>query len=307
MQVIRDNPGRQILQPCVVTIGNFDGLHVGHQALIRRCQSLANGKAPIVVVTFEPSPHYWFQPDSAPARLMSVRQKLDYLEGEGINLVWLMRFNQYLADMSAETFVQSVLLETLAATHVVVGEDFRYGKGRLGDIESLNRAGKNLGFKLNAVQMLDIDGQRASSTNIRDSLASGDFKQAKLLLGRPYRMAGRVIRGRQLGRELGYPTANIRLSAARSPLMGIFVIRARWNGGGWHNGVANLGTRPAVGGEGLLLEAHLFDFEGNLYGRRLEVEFIKKLRDEENFKDINDLVIQMREDERQARDHLALN
>jgi riboflavin kinase/FMN adenylyltransferase len=307
MQVIRDNPGRQILWSSVVTIGNFDGLHLGHQALIRRCQSLANGKDPLAVITFEPLPHAWFRPDAAPARLMSVRQKLDYLASEGIDLVWMMRFNQDLASMSAQTFVQSVLAETLAAKHVVVGEDFHYGKGREGDTESLHRAGQKLGFRLDSVQMLDVKGQRASSTNIRDCLANGDLDGAKHLLGRPFRMAGKVTRGRQLGRELGYPTANVRLSTAPSPLMGVFVIRARWNSGGWCDGVANLGTRPAVGGEGLLLEAHLFDFDGSLYGQRLEVEFVKKLRDEANFKDINDLIEQMQEDERQAKHYLALN
>lgn len=307
MQVIRDNPGRQLLQSSVVTIGNFDGFHLGHQALIRRCQVLADGKAPVAVVTFEPLPQSWFRPGSAPARLMTVRQKLDYLVNKGVDLVWLMRFNQDLAAMSAGAFVQSVLRETLAARHVVVGEDFHYGQGRQGDTNSLRHSGKTLGFELNTVPMLDINGQRVSSTNIRNSLACGDLEQAKRLLGRPFRMAGRVVRGRQLGRELGYPTANIRVVTSPSPLMGVFAIRARWGDNDWRDGVANLGTRPAVGGEGLLLEAHLFDFNDSLYGRRLEVEFVKKLRDEANFEDIDDLVVQMREDERQARNCLTQN
>ena len=153
--------------------------------------------------------------------------------------------------------------------------------------------------------MIDVEGCRASSSSIRKSLASGDLKQAERLLGRPFRMQGRVIRGRQLGRRLGYPTANIRLAAGLSPLMGVFAIRARWADSGWHNGVANLGTRPAVGGEGFLIEAHVFDFEGDLYGQILEVEFVEKLRDEAHFEVIDDLVVQMREDERQARVSLA--
>lgn len=307
MQVIRDNPGRQLLQSSVVTIGNFDGMHLGHQALVRRCRSLADGKRPIAVVTFEPLPQIWFRPDAAPARLMSVRQKLDYLANDGIDIIWLMRFNQALADMSAEGFIQSVLVNTLAATDVVVGEDFHYGKGRQGDTESLRRSGERLGFGINPVPMLDVDGQRVSSTNIRKSLAAGDLEQARHLLGRPFRMAGRVIRGRQLGRQFGYPTANIKLAASPSPLMGVFAIRARWGNRDWHDGVANLGTRPAVGGEGFLLEAHLFDFDDSLYGHRLEVEFVKKLRDEAHFEDIDDLVLQMHEDEREARICLALN
>ena len=307
MRVIRDNPGRQLLQSSVVTIGNFDGFHLGHQALIRLCESLAEGSHSIAVVTFEPLPLAWFRPEDAPPRLMSVRQKLDFLAGKAIDLVWLMRFNQALAGMEAESFVQSVLVDTLAAKHVVVGEDFRYGKGRKGDIESLRLSGERLGFGVRVVPMIDIDGCRASSSNIRGSLAAGDLKQASVLLGRSYSMSGRVIRGRQLGRQLGYPTANIRLAASPSPLMGVFAIRARWGGSGWHDGVANLGTRPAVGGEGFLIEVHLFDFTGNLYGQKLEVEFTKKLRNETHFEDIDDLVVQMREDERQARFCLAQN
>jgi len=216
-----------------------------------------------------------------------------------------MRFNQALAGMDAEIFVQSVVVKTLDAKDVVVGEDFRYGKGRQGDIDSLHQSGKNSGFRLHTVPMLDIDGYRASSSNIRDCLAAGDLKQAAHLLGRPFRMAGRVIRGRQLGRRLGYPTANIRLAVAPSPLMGVFAIRARWGNSGWLDGVANLGTRPAVGGEGFLIEVHLFEFTGSLYGERLEVEFVEKLRDEAHFEVIDELVVQMREDERRARVCLA--
>ena len=306
MQVIRDNPGRQLLKSSVVTIGNFDALHLGHQALIRHCELLADGKRPIAVITFEPLPATWFRPDAAPARLMSARQKLEYLATEGIALVWLMRFNQTLAAMSAEDFVQSVLVDTLDTSDVVVGEDFRYGKGRQGNTDSLRQSGEKLGFGLNTIQMLDVDGQLASSTAIREFLAAGDLEGAKHLLGRPFRMAGRVVRGQQLGRQLGYPTANIRLAALPSPVKGIFAIKVRWGNSGWRDGVANLGTRPAVGGEGFLLEVHLFDFNGDLYGQRLEVEFVKKLRNEAHFADIDDLVVQMREDERQARVCLAL-
>ena len=307
MRVIRDNPDRQLLESSVVTIGNFDGLHLGHQALIRLCESLAENEHSIAVVTFEPLPLAWFRPDAAPARLMSVRQKLDYLSAKAIDLVWLMRFNQALASMDAESFVQWVLVKTLAAKHVVVGEDFHYGKGRQGDIESLRSSGERLGFGVHAVPMVDIEGCRASSSKIREYLAVGDLEQARQLLGRRFSMAGRVIRGRQLGRQLGFPTANIRLAKLPSPLMGVFAIRARWGDSGWHGGVANLGTRPAVGGEGFLIEAHLFDFTGSLYGQKMEVEFVKKLRDETHFEVLDDLVVQMREDERQARLCLAQN
>lgn len=307
MQVIRDNPGRQLFQSSVVTIGNFDGLHLGHQSLIRRCESLAAGKNPIALVTFEPLPKVWFRPDEAPARLLSVRQKLGLLAEAGVDLVWLMRFNHGLSAMSADDFVQSVLVNTLAAAEVVIGEDFRYGARRQGDIKSLHQSGKELGFGLNVVPMLEVDGEIVSSTAIRDYLADGDLDKARKLLGRPYRMAGRVIRGRQLGRALGYPTANIRLASLPSPLGGVFAVRARCGNGGWQDGVANLGTRPAVGGEGFLVEVHLFEFAGSLYGQMLEVEFVAKLRDEAHFKNIDDLVTQMRKDEHQARQYLAPN
>ncbi len=315
MQLIRDNPGRRVLQSSVVTIGNFDGFHLGHQALIRRCRLLADAgstgsRRAVAVVTFEPLPGAWFRPDAAPARLMSVRQKLVYLQDAGVDLVWMIRFNQALAGMNAEEFVQSVLLDVLDPVDVVVGEDFHYGKARQGNADSLRRAGEKYGFSSHTVATVEVDGKRASSSAIRTCLARGDLLQAARLLGRPHRMQGRVNRGRQLGRKLGYPTANMPLAAAPSPLAGIFAVRARWNENGgrvsdWHDGVANLGTRPAVGGKGFLVEVHLFDFEGDLYGRRMEVEYVKKLRNEAHFEDIDDLVMQMREDERLARASLA--
>lgn len=306
MRVIRDNPGRQLLTSSVVTIGNFDAIHLGHQSLIRQCKTLAKGECPVAVVTFEPLPMAFFKPESAPARLMSVRQKLKFLESENIDLAWFLRFNKALADQSADEFVQQVLVKTLAAADVVVGHDFHYGKGREGDVDSLRESGRQLGFTVTAVPMLDVEGQRVSSTNIRQCLAKGDLGQAKKLLGRPYRMSGRVIRGQQLGRILGYPTANVRLAALPSPLMGVFAVRVRWQDSDWRDAVANLGTRPAVGGEGILLETHVFDYDGDMYGKRLEVEFVKKLRDELHFEDIDDLVTQMREDEHQARVCLEL-
>jgi len=306
MQVIRDNPGRQLLRSSVVMIGNFDGVHLGHQSLIDCSQSLASGGQPLAVVTFEPTPRAWFGPENAPARLISVRQKLELLADKGVDLVWLMRFNQTLAEVNPDDFVASVLVKTLAARQVVIGEDFRYGRARQGDTGSLRESGKKLGFGVNIVPMLEVDGEVVSSTLIRSCLAQGELDKASRFLGRPYRMSGRVIRGRQLGRKLGYPTANMKLAAKPSPLGGVFAIRARWDGSEWRDGVANLGTRPAVGGEGFLVEAHLFDFEGDLYGCLLELEFVIKLRNETHFENIDDLVAQMREDERQARNCLAI-
>ena len=307
MQLIRDNPGKALLRSSVVMIGNFDGVHLGHQSLIRHCKSLAGGQHPVAVVTFEPLPKAWFGLEQAPPRLTSVRQKVEFLSGQGVDLVWLMRFNRALAEMSPEDFVRTVLVETLAAEEVVVGEDFRYGRAREGDTNSLREAGKERGFGVTIMPMVEIDGEVVSSSLIRDCLARGDLVKARRLLGRPFRMAGRVIRGRQLGRELGYPTANMRLASSPSPLGGVFAIRARRDSGEWREGVANLGTRPAFGGEEFLVEAHLFDFDGDLYGRMMELEFVKKLRDETHFEKIDDLIAQMREDERQARQCLAEN
>jgi riboflavin kinase/FMN adenylyltransferase len=301
MQVIRDNPGVQILKSSVVTIGNFDGLHLGHQALIRHCKSLAGNSRPVALVSFEPLPQSWFMRARAPARLMSVRQKLDFLANKGIDLVWLMRFDRKLAELDPEKFTRSMLAETLDADDVVVGTDFRYGRDRKGNIRTLQESGQKYGFDLTTVETITVDTERASSTTIRECLAVGDLARAARLLGRPYRMQGRVIRGKQLGRQLGYPTANLRWAAHPSPLMGIFAVRARWDENEWRNGVASLGTRPAVGGEGFMIEVHLFDYSGNLYGKKMEVEFVDKLRDEADFADIDELVEQIREDERLAR------
>jgi len=309
MRVIRDKPDQQLLESSVVTIGNFDGFHMGHQALLDKASSLAGGVRPVVVVTFEPLPQAWFRPESAPPRLMSVRQKLRYLAGEGVALVWLMRFNQQLAAMEPDDFVQQVLVETLDTGDVVVGDDFHYGKRRQGDTGTLEAAGKRYDFQLSVVSAVEIESSRVSSSVIRESLAEGEFSEAQKFLGRPFRTEGRVIKGQQLGRTLGYPTANMKLAAAPSPIQGIFAVRARLcdgvdgdrHDGDWRDGVASLGTRPVVDGEEFLIEVHLIDFDGDLYGRRMEVEYIEKLRDEAHFTELDDLVVQMREDERLAR------
>jgi len=309
MRVIRNSPGQQLLKSSVVTIGNFDGLHIGHQVLLDTAFRLADGKRPVAVVTFEPLPQTWFCPQAAPARLMSVSQKIQCLDAQGVDLVWLMRFNQQLASMTADEFVQQVLVNALGATDVVVGDDFHYGKKRQGDITTLGIAGDESGFRLNVVKAVESDGARVSSSAIRAALADGNMQQAETGLGRSFRTQGRVIRGQQLGRTLGYPTANMKLAAAPSPVQGVFAVRARICGAendgindqNWHDGVASLGTRPAVAGDEFLIEVHLFDFAGDLYGRRMEVEYIEKLRDEAHFTELDDLVAQMREDEQLAR------
>lgn len=316
MRIIRDKPDQQLLNSSVVTIGNFDGFHTGHQVLLDKALDLAAGRRPVVVVTFEPLPQAWFAPQDAPARLMSVRQKLCYLAAHGVSLVWLMRFNQTLASMGPDEFVQRILLETLDAGDVVVGDDFHYGRHRQGDAGTLKAAGKRSGFKLSVVSAVEDKAVRVSSSAIRESLAEGRLQDAERLLGRPFRTEGRVIKGQQLGRALGYPTANMKPTAIPCPIQGIFAVRVRlcdaggdsdtYNDSGstghyWHDGVASVGMRPAVDGSEFLIEVHLFDFDGDLYGRRMEVEYVEKLRNEAHFTELDDLVAQMREDERLAR------
>ncbi len=305
MRVITENAIRPLSNSSVVTVGNFDGVHVGHQTLVKRCREQAESGQEVVVVTFEPLPQVWFSAAKAPARLSSVTQKLELFEKSGVDLVWMMRFNQLLADIPAKKFAESVLSTSLAATRVVVGEDFRFGRSREGDLGMLIELGADFGFEVDTVAGVEVGGVRVSSTVIREALATGDFKRASKLLGRAFTMRGKVIRGRQLGRELGYPTANMQLEAEPSPLSGVFAVRTRLRKEGpWMKAVASLGQRPAVGGRQFLVEVHIFDFEIDLYGQRLEVEYVAKIREEENFENMELLVAQMKKDETRAREIL---
>lgn len=258
----------------------------------------------MALVTFEPMPLQVLDPQRAPVHLLGLRHKLELLDGAGVGLVWLMRFNQRLAETSADGFAR--LLKTgLNARHVVVGSDFRFGHGREGNFTRLRSLGKVHGFAAESVDPVLVDGQRVSSTAVRRALAAADFYLAERLLGRPYSVQGRVVRGRALGRTLGYPTANLRVPGGRSAITGIFAVRARVDAQSLRDGVASLGTRPVVGGGEMLLEVHLFDFDGDLYGRRMEVQFVEKLRDEAHFERLEDLVKQMKQDEELARSLLS--
>lgn len=306
--------GRLSPHGAVVAIGNFDGLHLGHRALIGRCQRLAaagaavgsvEARLAVAVVTFEPLPQAFFRPQQAPARLSTVYQKLDTLRALGVDLVWLTRFDAQFAGLSAHDFVERALVADLGAKHVVIGEDFRFGRGRQGDVALLRELGVEFGFEVQVEPAVHRDGERISSSGIRAHLAAAEFDAAAECLGRPFRMEGRVIRGARLGRQLGYPTANLRIRAEPSPVGGVLAAFARVAGGAWRPAVTNLGRRPAVGGKEPLLEVHFFDFEGDLYGQRLEVQFVAKLRDERGFERIGDLVEQMQRDELAARAVLA--
>jgi len=307
MQIIR---GLYNLRPehrgSALTIGNYDGVHRGHQAVLETLGVRARqlGVA-TTVVTFEPTPQEYFGGDRAPSRLMRLRDKLLALQELGVERVLCLHFDRALASLSAEHFIERVLVQGLGARHVVVGADFRFGSGRKGDLPLLAAAGARSGFSVAAAPTYVLEGERVSSTAVRNALAIGDLERARRLLGRRYHICGRVIGGQRLGRALGYPTANMALGRLVCPLHGIFAVRVAGADDGWRPGVASLGTRPTLGGGELLLEAHLFDFDADLYGRRLDVEFVAKLRDEERFESTEALTVQMRRDEAQARAILA--
>ncbi|MBU3055608.1 bifunctional riboflavin kinase/FAD synthetase [Pseudomonas indica] len=270
---------------CVATIGNFDGVHRGHQAILKRLRErAAELRLPSCVVIFEPQPREYFAPDSAPARLTRLRDKLELLAAEGVDRVLCLAFNRRLRELSAAEFVHAVLVEGLGVKHLEVGDDFRFGCDRAGDFEFLQQAGADEGFTVEAAATVELDGERVSSTRVRQALAAGDFALAERLLGRPYCITGRVLHGQKLGRQLGAPTANVQLKRCRVPLSGVYLVSARVDDGRRLQGVANIGVRPSVKGDGQAhLEVHLLNFAGDLYGRRLTVAFHHKLRDEQRF------------------------
>lgn len=301
--LFRDAIGRVLCpQGSVVCIGAFDGLHLGHRALVSHAVERARTLGvPAVAVGFEPLPRELFAKESKPPRLMLAHDKVAGLRELGVTGVGLLRFNARLAAMAAEDFVQQLLMQRLVAREVWVGPGFRFGKGRTGDLGVLQALGAQAGFSADEIAPVLQDGERVSSTRIRAALVVGDFATAARLLGRPYAIGGRVVRGKQLGRTLGYPTANLRYAGKMPALRGIYATRVHGVADAPWPSVSSFGTRPTVDGVEPLLEAHLFDFSGDLYGRRITVEFVAHLRDEEKFPDLPALVAQMRHDEAQAR------
>lgn len=306
MNLFRDVDGGLLCpQGSVVCIGAFDGLHLGHQALLRHAAARARSLGvPLVALTFEPLPREFFA-RPMPSRLLLPRAKVLGLRALGADVVGLLRFDARLAEMSAEAFVHGLLLERLRVREAWVGPGFRFGQRRGGNLATLQRQGVRHGFAAGEIAPVLLDGERVSSTGIRAALQAGDFAGAARLLGRSYAIGGRVVRGRQLGRALGFPTANLRFGGKRPPLSGIFATRVHGVGAQPWPSVSSFGTRPTVAGVEPLLEAHLFDFDGDLYGRRIEVEFVARLRDEETFDDLPALVAQMQRDAAQARRILA--
>lgn len=292
---------------CALTIGNFDGVHLGHQAMLERTVARARAlQLPACVLTFEPHPREFFTPAMAPARLTRLRDKLELMAAAGLDRVHVARFDARLAALEAERFVENVVARGLGATWLLVGRDFRFGAKRGGDFALLEELAGRHGFELEAMPEVALQGERVSSSAVRAALAAGDLADAERLLGRPFTMSGRVVHGEKLGRELGFPTANIVLRR-RPPLAGIFVVECQLVGETrWRPGAASVGRRPTVNPSALpLLEAHLLDYADNLYRRHLHVRFLKKLRDEKKYDDVPALRAAIEFDAARARAYFA--
>ncbi|MGH8686609.1 MAG: bifunctional riboflavin kinase/FAD synthetase, partial [Burkholderiales bacterium] len=291
-----------------LTIGNFDGVHRGHQAMLERAVSRARAlDAASAVLTFEPHPREFFAPAMAPARLTRLRDKLELMAAAGIDRVHVAQFDARLAALPAERFVEDVVARGLGAAWLLVGRDFRFGARRLGDFELLARVAPRYGVEIEAMPDVSLDGERVSSSAVRSALAAGDLGRAQHLLGRPFGMSGRVAHGEKLGRELGFPTANIVLRR-RPPVAGIFVVQAQVEGEGrWRPAVASVGRRPTVNPTAApLLEVHLLDYLGDLYRRHLKVRFLQKLRDEQKYDDVPQLRAAIAQDVELTRIHFAM-
>ncbi|MBI2316762.1 MAG: bifunctional riboflavin kinase/FAD synthetase [Betaproteobacteria bacterium] len=305
--------------PVALTIGNFDGVHRGHQVMLERLVRQARERRlASCVLTFEPHPREFFErlqersttpdaaPPPAPTRLTNLREKLELLAAQGVERVHVLRFAPALAALTPEAFVEQVLWRALAARWILIGDDFRFGARRAGDISLLRAPAPGFGFEVEAMDTVEHAGSRVSSSVVRSALAAGDLRAAESLLGRPYSISGRVVHGNKLGRELGFATANVQLKHNRPPLMGIYAVRAHIEGAPALPGVASLGVRPTVRSDGqAVLEVHLFDFERDLYRHHMRVEFLHKIRDEARFADLDALKAQIARDCEEAKNYLA--
>lgn len=293
--------------PVVLAIGNFDGVHLGHAALLQQLvvASTRMNLTP-TVLTFEPHPREFFAPDSAPARLTTVREKLELLAESGVQQTMVCAFNKAFSALSAEDFIEQVLVRSLQVKHLIIGDDFRFGLGRTGDFSLLERAGRRFGFTVEAMQTVMVDGGRTSSSAVRAALADGDMALAGKYLGRPYMIDGRVVHGDKVGRQLGFATANIRIKHNPLPMTGVFAVQVSGLADSLWPGVANLGIRPTVGGVRPLLEVHLFDFDRDIYGSHISVRFAHKLRNEQRFPNFDALKAQIAVDAAAARDFFKL-
>jgi riboflavin kinase/FMN adenylyltransferase len=305
MQLIRGLHNlTQPIPASVVTIGNFDGIHLGHQHVLEQLKAAAvERQLPSIVIIFEPQPIEYFAPDKAPKRLARFREKLDYLKSRGIDYLLCLKFDRDLAGLYAEEFVQSILINRLNTQHLVIGDDFRFGKNRSGNFQFLLDAGEKFGFSVQNTETLIIDGARVSSTRIRDCIRRDDFDQAAKLLGRPYTLSGKIAHGKKLGRELGFPTINIKMGDKTLIVKGIFAVSVKGIDNRVLPGVASIGTRPTVNGVDTILEVFILDFDQDVYGYSVDVEFLHKIRDEEKFDSLEELGLHIEKDTVKARQY----
>jgi len=290
----------------VLTVGTFDGVHLGHQRILQRVvdEALAR-QLPSMVFSFEPTPREFFSDGAPPARLTRFREKFEALQRFGIDWFFCPPFDVRMELREPDEFIERLLVNMLRVKHVVVGDDFVFGRNRSGTIDHLRNGGERFGFSVEQVNSVVADGQRVSSTRVRKLLAAGDMEGAKQLLGRYYRMSGRVVDGQKLGKQLGYPTANVNLNRRASPIAGIFAVRVDGLDGDLLDGVASVGTRPTFDLVLPLLEVHLFDFDRDIYGEYIHVEFVEYIRGEEKWESVDELVAQMSKDAENARSLLA--
>jgi len=293
-------------EPLALTIGNFDGVHRGHQAMLARLmEAAADLRLPAAVLTFSPPPREYFLRDNAPPRLSTPRDKIEQIARAGVDRIYFARFGERLARLSADEFVEDVLLASLGVKWLLVGDDFRFGRGRQGDVGLLRAWSAKRGFSVETLHTVAVEGERVSSTAVRNALLDGEMKHAARLLGRPYAISGHVAHGKKLGRTLGYPTANFPLRR-NPPLSGVFAVAVHGIPGGRRQAVASLGVRPTVNSlPRPMLEVHVFDYQGELYGRRLRVEFLRKLREEQKFPNLEALTARIRQDADEARRFFA--
>lgn len=290
------------LAASAVTIGNFDGVHCGHQQVINQLQRVARGASlPTVVIIFEPQPIEYFAPDKAPKRLARFREKIAYLKEQQIDYLLCLRFNQELASQSAEDFVQRILVDGLNTKHLVIGDDFHFGKDRQGNFQFLQQQSERFGFIVDETETLIIDGERVSSTRVRQCIQQDDFDKAAELLGRPYSLSGRIAHGKKLGRKLGYPTINIKMGDKTLIVKGIFAVIVKGIDNRVLQGVASIGTRPTVNGVDTILEVYILDFDQDVYGYSVVVEFLHKIRDEEKFDSLAELTTWIAQDTEKAK------
>ncbi len=307
MRLIRGLSRWQEEQPSVVTIGNFDGVHLGHQAMLEKARVKASDEGLLcTVISFEPLPHEYFAKDQAPARLQGLRDRVRSIAATGMDRLLLLDFTAEQAAQSAEEFVDKILIDAVHAQHIIIGDDFRFGHKRAGDRALLERIGAQEGFTVTEHATVSDQESRISSSRIRKALLDGKLDEAESLLGRPYRISGRVIHGEKVGRQLGFPTANVALGPHRPPLRGVFAVTAHEPGTrqSW-SAVANLGERPTVGGRKLLLEVHLLDATEELYGKQLAIDFHEFIRGEVRFDSLDELKAQIARDADAARKLLS--